>query len=79
MTDLGVPLGVGGPEDDDLVEAVLALELADVAADGLDLSGLGALDQVVRALLLVGRDEVRVVDAWVRVCVFWGDFTVELD
>jgi hypothetical protein len=34
--DIGVTLGVGGPEDDDLVQPVLLLEIADVLADVLD-------------------------------------------
>lgn len=60
--ELGVALGVGGPEDDDLVEAVLGLEIADVLADMLEMGLLVvAGDQVVGPILLIGRDEVRVV------------------
>lgn len=62
--DVGVALGVGSPHDNDLVEAVVLLELTDVTAELLDVShaGLGALENVVGTVLLVGGDEVRVVD-----------------
>ena len=63
LADLAVALGGGGPEDDDLVELLALLELADVLAElGEDL-GLGALDHVVGAVLLVGGDVVREVDS----------------
>ncbi len=60
--DLGVALGVGGPDDDDLVEAVLALELADVGTDLVDVRRLGLTGEgVVGTLLLVLGDKVGVV------------------
>lgn len=61
--DVAVTFGVGGPEDDDAIEVVVLLELADIGADVLEVSLLVvAGDQVVGAGLLVGRDEVGVVD-----------------
>lgn len=61
--DVRVTLGVGCPEDDDLVKIVSGLELADVATDMLQMSLLVISgDQVVCASFLVGGDEVRVVD-----------------
>jgi len=51
--DLGVALSVGSPEDDDLVEAVGRLELANVLADLLEVSRLVlAGNDVVGALSL---------------------------
>ena len=47
----------------DLVEAVRRLEVTDVLSDGLEVRLLVlALEHVVGALALVGRDEVGVVD-----------------
>lgn len=58
LADLAVTLGGGGPQDDDLVELLGGLELADVLAElGEDLA-VGALDHVVGAVLLVGGDVV---------------------
>lgn len=62
-THLGIALGVGGPQDDDLVNPRALLEVPNLLAHDLHLLGLGALDQVVRALLLVGSNELGVVDA----------------
>ena len=61
---VGVALGVGSPHDNNLIKAILLLELANVIAKVLDMShgGLGALNDIVGAVLLVGSDEVRVVD-----------------
>jgi hypothetical protein len=61
--DIAVTLSVGGPEDDDAVQPVLLLELADIVADVLKVSLLvRTWDQVIRTSFLVGSDEVRVVD-----------------
>lgn len=61
--DLGVTFGVGGPNNDDLVEVVLTLELANVGTDLVDVSSLGVTGKgVVSTLLLVLSDKVRVVD-----------------
>ena len=64
LNQLGVTLGVGSPEDDDLVEAVGSLEVANVLADLLNVlhAGLGAGENVVGTVLLVGGNEVGVVD-----------------
>jgi hypothetical protein len=63
-----VALCVGGPEDDDFVEAVGGFEVTDVFAQVLDVfhAGFGAGDDVVGAVFLVGSDEVGVVDAGQR-------------
>jgi hypothetical protein len=65
---VGVALGVRGPEDDDLVEAIGGLEVSNVFAEVLDVlhAGFGAGDDVVGAVFLVGGDEVGVVDTGQR-------------
>ena len=62
--DVGVALSVGGPHDNDLVQAVLLLEVTDVLADMLNVShgGLTALNEIVGTVFLVGSNEVGVVD-----------------
>ena len=56
-------LRVGRPQHDDLVELVGGLELADVLTDLLEVRVLVLAGQaIVRALALVGRDKVGVVD-----------------
>lgn len=61
--EVAVAFGVGSPEDDDTVEAVVLLKLANVGTDMLKMGLLvGAWDEVVRARLLVRSDEVGVVD-----------------
>jgi len=61
--DVAVALSVGGPEDNDTVQAVVLLELADVGPDVLEVDLLVVSgNQVVSASLLVGSDEVGVVD-----------------
>lgn len=66
--ELRVALGVGGPEDDDVVEAIGSLELADVAPDLLEVDSLvGTGEDVVGTLLLVRVDERGVVDRGERV------------
>lgn len=68
--ELSEALSVGSPHDNDLVEAVGSLEVLDVLADLLNVlvAGLGAGDEVVGTVLLVGGNEIRVVDGWK-----WGD------
>jgi hypothetical protein len=59
--DLGVALSVGSPEDDDLVEAVGRLELANVLADLLEVGSLVlAGNDVVGALSLAVGGERNV-------------------
>lgn len=62
--DVGVPLSVGRPHDNHLIQAVLGLEVANILLDLLDVSpaSLVTLDDVVGTVLLVGSDEVGVVD-----------------
>lgn len=61
--DVRVALRVGGPEDDDLVESVGGLEVANVLANVLEVSELRLSgDDVVGALLLVRVDELGVVE-----------------
>lgn len=61
--DVAVTLGVGGPENDDAVQVVVLLELADVGTDVVEMRLLVlSRDEVVSTSLLVGSDEVGVVD-----------------
>lgn len=64
LDEVGISLGVGGPHDDDLVEPILSLEVTDILSNLLNVrhGGLGALKHVIGAILLVGSNEVRVVD-----------------
>ncbi len=64
--ELSEALGVGSPEDNDLVKTVGGLEIAHVLADLLNVlhAGLITRDQVISTILLVGGDEVWVVDGW---------------
>ena len=66
--DVGVALCVGSPEHDDLVELVGRLEVSDVFAEMLNVldAGLGAGNDIVCAIFLVGSNEVGVVDAGQR-------------
>ena len=62
--DVGVPLSVGSPEDNDLVQAVSSFEVTNVLTEMFNVlhASLGARDHVVGAVLLVGGNEVGVVD-----------------
>jgi len=62
--DVSKALGGGSPEDDDLLEALLLLEVADIVADVLDQIVVRHLlgENVVSTVLLVGSDEVGEVD-----------------
>ena len=62
--DVGVPLSVGSPHDNHLVQAVLGLEVADILLDVLHVlpASLVTLDDVIGTIFLVGSDEVGVVD-----------------
>jgi hypothetical protein len=66
--ELSKALSVGSPHDNDLVEVVGGLEVGNVLADLLDVlvAGLGAGEEVVGTVLLVGGNEIRVVDGWER-------------
>ena len=80
--DVAVTFGVGSPEDDDTIETVVLLELADISPDVLKMGLLIiARNDVVRTSLLVGSDEVRVVDGWKRLANLsheGGDLTLEV-
>jgi hypothetical protein len=59
--DVGVSLGIGGPENDNRVELVVRLEGANVGANMLEVGLLVvAGDQVVGPVGLVGSDKVGV-------------------
>ena len=59
----GETLSVGGPDDNDLVEVVGSLEVADVSTDLLDVGMLvSAGENVVSTVRLVSGNEVGVVD-----------------
>jgi len=61
--DVGEALRVGGPEDDELLELIVGLERADVSAELVEVDLLVVSGkEVVRTFLLVGGDEVWVVD-----------------
>lgn len=65
--DLGVSLSVGGPEDDQVVEIILRLEVADVGPEFLEVLLLVVTgNEVVGSVCLVGGDEVGVC-----VCSVW--------
>ena len=54
---------VGGPEDNDLVESIVGLEVADVLAQLIHLLLLGSREDVVGTLTLVGGDKVWEVNS----------------
>jgi hypothetical protein len=61
--DVAVSLGISGPEDDDTVKLILLLEATDVGADVLEVGlFVRARNKVVCASLLVGSDEIGVVN-----------------
>lgn len=64
LNQVGISLSIGSPHDDDLVKAVLGLKVTDVLADLLNVSpaSLGALENVISTVLLIGGNEVWVVD-----------------
>ena len=60
---LGISLRVGRPEHNNLIHLGALLEVADLLADDVHLLLLRALNGVVRAAVLVRRNEVCIVDA----------------
>lgn len=59
--DLGVSFSVGGPEDDDIVELVVGLEVSDISSDMVEVGLLVITgDEVIGSIGLVGGDEVGV-------------------
>jgi len=63
-TDISKALGGGSPKDDDLLELVLLLEVANVGADLFNelLVRHGARQHVISTILLIGSDEIREID-----------------
>lgn len=79
--DLGITLGVGGPNDDDLVQSMLVLEGFNVAANMLDVSPLVVSgDQVVGTGRLIGGDEGGIVDGGEGLVLaeILGDLTLKI-
>lgn len=64
INEVGVSLSVGSPQDNHLVKVVVGLEVTNILSEVLDMShrGLGALNDIVSSVLLIGGNEVRVVD-----------------
>lgn len=64
LDDVGITFGVGRPHHDDFVKTILFFELSNVFAQMLNVGqrSLATLDQIVGTVLLVGSNEVRVVN-----------------
>lgn len=62
--DVGISLRVGSPHNNDLVQVVLGLEVANILAELLNvaIASLGALENIVGTIFLIGSNEVRIVD-----------------
>jgi len=59
--DLGVSFSVGGPENNDIVELVVGLEVSDIGSDVVEVGLLIVTgDQVIGSIGLIGGDEVGV-------------------
>jgi hypothetical protein len=79
--NLSVAFGVGGPNDDDLVQSMLVLECLDVVANVLDMSPLVVSgDQVVGTGRLIGGDKGRIVDGGKGLVLaeILGDLTLKI-
>lgn len=79
--DIGVPLRIGGPDDDNLVQSMLILECVDVVANMLNMGPLVvARDQIVSATRLIGGDKRGVVDGGKRLVLteILGDLTLKI-
>jgi hypothetical protein len=65
--NIAVPLGVRSPKDNNSVKTIVILELANIGANVLEMSlFVVSRDEVISASLLVGGDEIRIVDGWER-------------
>lgn len=64
--NIGVSLRVGGPENNDLVQRVGGLEVLDILSNLLNVgsTSLGAGNDIVGSVLLVGSNEIGIVDGW---------------
>lgn len=80
IDELSVTLSVGSPEDNDLVEVVLGLEVTNVLADNLNVLLLGAWKNVVGTVTLVGSNEVWVVNGrkWLVGSHLLANLTLEI-
>jgi len=79
--DISIALGVGGPDDDDLVQSMLILEGPDVVANVLDVGPLLiAGDQIVSTTGLIGGNEGWVVNRgkWLILAEMLGDLTLKI-
>ena len=61
-----LPLSIGSPQQNDLVKVILSLEVTDVVADVLHVLPFRPSHYVIRAIWLVGSDEVRIVNRRAR-------------
>lgn len=68
INEVGESLSVSAPQNNHLVKVVVGLEITNVLSELLDMShgGLGALNDIVGSVLLVGGNEVGVVDGGKR-------------
>lgn len=68
INKVGESLSVSAPQNNHLVKVVVGLEITNVLSELLDMShgGLGALNDIVGSVLLVGGNEVGVVDGGKR-------------
>ena len=65
--DVAVTLGISGPEDNNTIETIVQLELANISANLIKMSLLVcARNKVVSTLLLIGRDEIGIIYGWKR-------------
>ena len=79
--DISIALGVGGPDDDDLIQSVFILEGPDVVANVLDVGPLFVSgDQIVGTAELIGGNEGRVVDGgkWLILAEMLDDLTLKI-
>ena len=79
--DISIALGVGGPDDDDLVQSMLILEGPDVVANMLDMGPLFvAGDQIVSTTELIGSNEGRIVNGrkWLILAEILSDLTLKI-
>jgi len=61
--DLGISFGIGSPNNDDFIEMVTFLEITHVLPDLLDvIPFIVTGDQIIRAVRLIGSNEMRIVN-----------------
>jgi len=60
--DVAVTLGISGPEDNNAIETVVQLKLANVSTNLIKMSSLvSARNKIVGTLLLIGRDKIGII------------------